>query len=103
MYKALVFANAFFYIYIYRNFKMQDINFELEQALSFNIKEIAKAILNKGNDRTNYIRKMKTKSLIDTLELAIKDVNFMCETCDIIQFTIKNNKVLTAKIVKTLK
>ena len=82
---------------------MQDINFELEAALNFNIKEIAKAILNKGNERANYIRKMKTRSLIDTLELAIKDVNFMCESDEILQFTIKNNRVLTAKIVKTLK
>ena len=82
---------------------MQDINFELEAALNFNIKEIAKAILNKGNDRANYIQKMKTRSLIDTLELAIKDINFMCEKDDIIQFTVKNNRVLTAKIVKTLK
>lgn len=82
---------------------MQDINFELEAALNFNIKEISKAILNKGNDRANYIRKMKTQSLVDTLELAIKDVNFMCETGDIIQFTIKNNRVLTAKIIKELR
>lgn len=82
---------------------MENINFDLEQALEFNIKEIAKAILNKEKDRSNHIRKMKIQSLIDTLELAIKDINFMCEDNEILQFTIKNNRVLTAKIVKTLK
>ena len=82
---------------------MQEIDIELEKLLNFNIDELKKIVNRNSQAKLDASRRLKFDTITNTLNDLLKESDLMLDRDEILQITIKNKKVLTAKIIKELR